>query len=63
MSPPKYYFWKILSTCTAPPKLTDRKVKKKKSHITNYNQITQKVGPRRWWVNCEEKKTKNSKQD
>ena len=30
MSPPKYYFWKILlSTCTASPKLTDTKVKKK----------------------------------
>ena len=56
MFPPKYHFWKILlSTCTAPPKLTDRKIFKK-SYITNSNQITQKVEPRRWWVNCEEKK-------
>ena len=38
MSPAKYYFWKILlSTCTAPPKLTDRKVLKKIIYSVSIN--------------------------
>ena len=62
MSPAKYYFWKILlSTCTASPKLTDRKVLKKIIYYkfqSDYSKIWAKKMVGKLWKQKKQNKKK-----